>query len=180
MSEGNYFIDESHSFLFSTFGPYVSKPLGAYLALRQPEMRNRYVEDAALKIPFIEVAQRCTMWERYLREHPRSALRSDAEYRYRSYLAILLEGMNDRSVLDEWSDDPKWQREIEGVYGYIIKDYGETRTGQLITAYYSLVKRTGFKRTPEVEQFLEAHKSEYTAKRSQSCYPDFGSVVAPE
>jgi len=180
-SEGNYFIDESYSFLLCTFGRYVSKPLRDYLALRQVEMRRRYVEDAALRISFLEVAKRCVAWERYLREYPRSSLRSDAEYRYRDYLAILLEGMNKNCILDEWSEDPKkWQRGIEEAYEYIIKDYGETRPGQLIAAYYSLVKRSGFKKTPEVEQFLKDHKSEYTRERTRSSYPDFGYIVAPE
>ena len=156
-SEGYPYLGESEDFLFASFAGYVSSPLKRFLEIRRHELGEQFQEDGALRVTFMEVAERCVTWEQYLRRHRASLLEDEALHYYDLYLSALLTGTNNTRVLESEAVyvDSVFVNEIQEAYDFLLEQHPRSRTAEILRPYYGLVKASGFVRNDEVLWFLE-------------------------
>lgn len=151
-SEGSFYIDEHHNYLYDAFSPYVSEPIKKLLDLRKEEMKKGFSDDAMLLISFKEVGERVRNWEKLIEESRELKLQQEAKGYYNLYLSVFLTGLANSPVFDPQTN--LLLPEVKQVYEDYIKTNGESKSGQIVSNYYSLLKKNNFKKTDEAENFI--------------------------
>jgi hypothetical protein len=151
-SEGTFYIDEHHNYLFNAFSQYVSVPVNKLLELRRDEMRKGFSEDAALLISFEEVGERVRNWEQLLEQNPTLKLQEEAKNYYNLYLSTFLTGLDNSPVFDRGTN--KLLPEAKQAFEDYIKKYGESPGGKIVGGYYTILQQNNFLRSADLDNFL--------------------------
>jgi hypothetical protein len=109
--------------------------------------------DAAVDIPWAELADRLATADELHARQPLAAADSIVERYYRGYLTAYLGG---------WDNTPGFAFEpphtllpaLRSGYARYVRDHPRTRSGRIIEAYIALLREHGWKRTPEVDAFV--------------------------
>jgi len=123
------------------FSPYLPRSVQRYMEIREPETRVSYQVDAALLIPYAQVAQRVADWDRYLKNYPDSPMRTEALALRAQYLLDLLTGMAN-SPLDSCTKDRS--RNIRIVYEEFLRAHPRTFAAKLVQEQYRYFKKKCF------------------------------------
>lgn len=150
MRQGSFYFDENSDFLYNRFSKYLSVSLRDFLNLRRQETAEGFTEGAKLQISFAKIGERIIDWENYLNEYPDSPLKELAIYHYQLYLSTFLFGIDDTKVFERKSLKP----EIKKVYEDFQLRFAKTRSGNLISRYYKVLRAYDFKYTKAAEKFL--------------------------
>jgi hypothetical protein len=151
-SEGTFYIDEHHNYLFNAFSQYVSVPVNKLLELRRDEMRKGFSEDAALLISFEEVGERVRNWEQLLEQNPTLKLQEEAKNYYNLYLSTFLTGLDNSPVFDRGTN--KLLPEAKQAFEDYIKKYGESPGSKIVGGYYTILQQNNFLRSADLDNFL--------------------------
>jgi hypothetical protein len=155
-TEGNYYLDVLPDYFYNNFKNRVSPGVRAYLDLRRHELAEGFSEDAGLLISFEQLYQRVKHWEKYLSDFPHTIYTAEAGNYYNTYLKTLLTGMDNSRVFE--MDDDVITSEVKAVYEKAMKQDPNMQTVKIITDYYNLLGRHGFKDNDSVAVFLKEHK----------------------
>lgn len=148
--QGSFYFDENSDFLYNRFSKYLSVSLRDFLDLRRREKAEGFMEDAELQISFTKIGERIIDWETYLNKYPDSPLKELAIYHYQLYLSAFLFGIDDTKAFERKRLKP----EIIKVYEDFQLRFAKTRSANLISRYYKVLRTNDFKYTKAAEKFL--------------------------
>jgi len=151
-AEGSFYIGEHQNYLYDAFSPYVSEPIKKLLDLRKDEMKKGFSEDAALLISYKEVGERVSNWEKLINEYPTLKLHQEANGYYNLYLSTFITGLANSPVFDYQTNI--LIPEVKEAYEDYINSNDDSKSRQIVSNYYSLLKNNNFKKTPEFGNFL--------------------------
>ncbi len=152
-TEGMYYADAQSDYFYNNFNDRVSPGLKEYLKIRQDELKQGFAEDAGLQITFDELYQRIKRWEQFQIKYPETIYKADARYFYSMYLETLMTGMDNSRVFDYGNS--KLLPGLKQLYEKIIRTDSKSETGKIISSYYSLLARHGFKENDSIDVFLK-------------------------
>ncbi len=152
--EGSFYFDENADFLYQRFSKYLSVSLRDFLNLRRQEAAEGFAEDAGLTISFAKIGERIINWENYLNNYPNSPLKELANYHYQLYLGTFLFGIDNTEVFERKRLKP----EIRKVYESFITKNIKTKSGNLISRYYNVLRSNDFKYTKAAANFLRENQ----------------------
>ena len=155
MSEGATYIDLTPDFLYRSFQHRVSGYVKEYLEIRKNEAKEGFSEDAALLISLEATYQRLKKWENYLNRYPKSRYISQVIELKEMYLSTLLTGMDNSVNFD--SETQILIPEAKKLYAKISGLKQPTHSDKIISEYYALLQRHGFKNNDSIPIFLEAN-----------------------
>ncbi|MGI8893283.1 MAG: hypothetical protein ACR2GN_07455 [Bacteroidia bacterium] len=151
-SEGFFYIDEHHNYLHNAFSKFVSDPIKKLLEMRKEEMRKGFSEDGALLISFKEVGERLRNWEKLLEENPSLKLQDEGKGYYNLYFSTFLTGLDNTPAFNNQTQI--LVPEAQEAYEDYIKSYKETRSGEIVSAYYNMLQQNNFKKPEQLKNFL--------------------------
>jgi hypothetical protein len=154
-TEGNYYLDVLPNYFFDNFKNRVSDGTKAYLNIRKQELAEGFTEDAGLLITYKQLYQRVKNWDKYLTTFNRNVYTNEAKNYYITYLETFLTGTDNSRVFD--GEDETISPEIKKLYETAISEDADTRTGKIITEYYTLLSRHQFKQIDSINVFLKKH-----------------------
>jgi len=152
-TEGAYYAGEKPDYLFSLFSGRGSAALDEYLKLTNKELKEGYVDDAALLISFDNLYKRVLAWEDFINNYPKSFLITEAQGYYNSYLGTLLSGLDNSRVFD--SETNKLIPELQALYEQIVSKNDSRKSSKTIAEFYALVKSNNFSMPATLNQFLD-------------------------
>ncbi len=152
-TEGMYYADAQSDYFYNNFKDRVSPGLKEYLKIRQDELKQGFAEDAGLQITFDELYQRIKRWEQFRIKYPGTIYKEDAHYFYSMYLETLMTGMDNSRVFDY--SNSKLLPDLKQLYEKIISTDSKSETGKIISSYYSMLARHGFKENDSINVFLK-------------------------
>lgn len=153
VSQGCFYFSENPDFIYNHFSKYLSESLRIFLELRQQEAVEGFAGDTGLKIPFAKIGDRIINWEKYIDNYPDSPLKELANYQYQLYLGTFLFGMDNYKVFEKKHLKP----EIKQVYANFKQQYSNTKSGNLISRYYEVLRSNDYKYNKAAENFLHAN-----------------------
>ena len=120
-------------------------------------------------ISWQDLAQRCILWEEYLKTYPESLVKTDARELYRIYVSAFLSGTSNTRLCwnyADWKDSPQ-QKEIHAAFEWLISEYPQNNISELAKAYLPILEKAGWSYTPSIDTFLEEHdiKPGYASRR---------------
>ncbi len=153
VSGGGFYFSENPVFLYHHFSKYLSESLRVFLELRRREEDEGFAGDTGLLISFAKIGERIIDWEKYSEKYPDSPLKELANYQYQLYLGTFLFGIDNSKVFEKNHLKP----EIKQVYDNFKKQFSNTKSGNLISRYYEVLRSNDFKYNKAAENFLRAN-----------------------
>lgn len=158
-SEPGYFVFEVPGFMVGKFSNYVSPVIGEYLRLREIDLQKPAYYDVYVFIDVYEMAERLIGWNKYMVDYPNSPylvnVKNDMTRYLYNFLGIgVFEPFGEENGLI-FDRDGNMLKVGKSLYEKIISECGDTYLGNLISEYYSVLKITRFKKTPETNEFLK-------------------------
>lgn len=156
-TEGIAFIDQDPDFVFLNLAGYLTDSIKEYMRIRTAESRKRFSEDAGLRISFSEVAGRVLNWEKFKAKYPDFFKMSVVDGHIELYTRTLLGGMSNTPSFDfSWGDKVGKLRDgPKAAYEHVIHNYPSTNIGQIVSAYYNVIKQNDYEYREEVKSFLD-------------------------
>lgn len=155
-TEGNDYLDVLPGYFYTNFKNRVSAGVREYLDIRREELAQGFSEDAGLLITYKQLYQRVKRWEKFLKDHPASVYKNEAENYYTTYLETLLTGMDNSPVFDGF--DETLSPEVKAIYEQAILKDPESPSSKIITYYYGLLSRHDFRQNDSIAVFLKEHQ----------------------
>ncbi|NLW46238.1 MAG: hypothetical protein GXY86_02705 [Firmicutes bacterium] len=152
--EGNFYFDENSDFLYNHFSKYLSISLRDFLNLRRQEAAEGFTEDSNLMISFTKIGERIIDWENYLNKYPDSPLKELANFHCQLYLGTFLFGIANTETFERKRLKP----ELRQIYESFIDQYPQSKSANLISGYYEVLRANDFKFTKAAENFLRDNR----------------------
>lgn len=153
MREGDFCLIDNPDFLYQHFSKYLSESLRVFLELRRQDATEGFAYDSAAVISFPTIAKHIIDWETYLDKYPESLLQDLANYYYQLNLNTFFFGTANFKVFEKKHLKPEVGKE----YKDFIKLYAKTKSGNLISRYYELLRSNDFKYSKTAENFLRTN-----------------------
>ncbi|MGF1532201.1 MAG: hypothetical protein ACFCUI_00740 [Bernardetiaceae bacterium] len=154
--EGLWVVGEDPDFLPQHFYARLSRPFQFFLDQHQREVREGFIADATLLISPKQLGEWAVFWEVFTGQYEQFPLQSDIAARMRRYRFVLLEGTDNSPAFDYESG--QLTLEFEQAYRYLVGKYPQTRLGRLLNRYQEELRRNDWRKTPEIEQFIESQR----------------------
>lgn len=155
--EGYYYADVQADFLNANFKKRVSPPLKELLSIRTEERAEGFADDGGLVITFDEAYKQAKKLEALLQKYPKSIITPDAEYYYRQYMDVVLNGMDNTPLFDSTLTD-----EGKALYEKIRTEDRDSRSGRIISAYYDLLYKNQFREPDSMNLFMKENNIDVT------------------
>lgn len=163
-SEPGYYVGELKGFMVDKFGKYVSPVISEYLRLREVDLQNPAFYDIYIWITPEEMANRLKDWDKYLSDYPNSPVFEKAKSEMNRYLINFLgvflsdveSNPNGETNLMAFDLNGNMTTEGKSLYEKLILECGNSYLGNLFRDYYSVLKKTGFKRNSQTIEFLKS------------------------
>jgi hypothetical protein len=154
-SEGSAYAAENTAAMGPLFERYLSPAMRSFLSIRRAEEDEGYSEDAGLRISWDQLAERIAGWERFVDANPGFLLAGEGRYRYDSYLAVYLTGMDNSRVFEYPREtlDPR----VRASYERFLTRHAESGTARIVRGYLDVLGRNGWRAEPDVVAFLKAN-----------------------
>jgi len=149
----------SCAYLKSQFKGYVSNNILDFLDIRAQEQQIEFQSDGAIMIPWKDLAQRCIIWENYLKTHTSSKLEREAQKFSQAYVSSFLVGTANTRVCwdyEDWKDSPQ-MKEIRAAFEWLISEYPQNEISKLVKEYLPILDKAGWSDDPAVKAFLRVH-----------------------
>lgn len=151
--EGTTYFSASDARLFAWLGRFVTPHIRAFLLFEAYEQENPFAEDGSLMVTADHLAQRLLSAQALLEEFPDSPARDHISFRYHQYLASYLGGLGGSAF--DWRTR-RLSPQLRLSHEEFLRRHGSTEAGRVLAQYVILLKRSGYRRTPEVDEFLRA------------------------
>lgn len=147
---------------YKIYQPYVDPDLKAYIDIAASESEQQYLNDAALTIPWPELARRTIRAEEFISKYPASVKSEDVRQQYDLYVSNYLYGANNTPAFDYQT---QLLNKAPRQSYYETSKNEDGKLAEVIRQYIPILEKNQFKRAPEVEQFLKnAEQSLHTHK----------------
>jgi len=155
-TEGEAYLDVLPDYYYQSFKNWVTLDLKQFLWLQQNDLEQGFVEDGGLVISFDTLYHRIDNWDKYFVAYPKSICNGEAKELYYSYLKILLTGEDNTPVFN--ADTHVLLPELKKLFAKISKQKPVTKTSKIISDYYTMLSKNGFKGTDAiVKKFMKGH-----------------------
>ena len=155
-SEAGAFVSDCGDWLLAQPGKRLPAEYRDYLRLRLDDSAHGFTEDEGLLISWTELRQRLRRWEDFARRHPRFERGDELRGYLDLYLATLTAGTDNSPAFDRDTSQlvPAVRTELEA---YAADP--QARRGQIVREYLQLLRKSGFKRSDDVAEFIAVHLS---------------------
>jgi hypothetical protein len=154
-TEGFIYIDRNTDPIRTFFFNHLSPATKEFYNQFEMETNQHLSEDGMLLILPQQLAERLAFWENFLVKYPDHLFAEFAKNNIEDYLRYLLEGMDNTPAFD--FETKKLYPEFLDAYEYMNQHDPTLASTTVINAYARLLKKTNYKRTEEVSQFIGAH-----------------------
>jgi hypothetical protein len=153
-SEAGAYVSDCGDWLLAQPGKRLPAEYRDYLRLRLDDFAQGFTEDAGLLISWTELRQRLRRWEDFARRHPQFEHGDEIRGYLDVYLATLVAGTDNTRAFDSESNQlvPEVREELEAY----AADPKASR-GPLIREYLQLLRKSGFKWSDDVAEFIAVH-----------------------
>lgn len=139
-SEGYPYIIQNRSFVLSQISDMISEELKAYLTQIELENREGFVEDASIIITPKQHVDRILWYESFIKAHPKFILVENCKSYQKAYFTYLLVGFDNTRLYDN-EESMTLSSYYSEAYQYLLKNYPESDTAQLLSPYYNAIKQ---------------------------------------
>lgn len=130
VGEGYTEIRERPNTYSKIFSGKVSRDTEKFILLKQQDNEVLIINDAALAIPFIEMADVVLKWEKFIQNYPKSQLKNEAKQLYEKYQIWYLFGLNNTPTREYETGRLYKENRIE--MERFVKNYPESPTTKLV------------------------------------------------
>ncbi len=151
-SEGDTYFTRNESLLLEIMGPYLTRGMHDLLAMEAEEQRRPIAEDAALVLPLDELTRRIRWAEQHLEAYPSSMHADVVLAKYRQYLLLYLDGLDNTPAFDRQTKNliPLRGEHME----QYVRMYGSSASGRLVSRYLELLQDSEYRRTAQSDELL--------------------------
>lgn len=152
--EGTAYFVPSETAVLSWFGRYVTPQIHAFLRFEAEQQAVPIADDASLMVSLDDLAQRLVTVGDLMNQFPNSPARPLVTVTYHQYLAAYLGGLPNTHAF-HWRTramNPDFRRSHE----QFLRQHASTAAGRVLAEYVTLLQRSGYRRTPEIDEFLRA------------------------
>jgi hypothetical protein len=156
--EGTAYFNPSDRALLAWLGRFLTPQIHAFLQFEIWQQEVPLADDASLMVTVDELAQRLLAAEKLLNEFPDSPARPLTTYTWHQYLAAYLGGLPNSPAF-HWRTramNPDFRKSHDQFLGL----HGSTAAGRVLAEYAALLQRSGYRRTAQVDAFLQARWNE--------------------
>ena len=151
--EGMTFLDTDPEAVRDHFHQYLSPSGKLYIDQWKKELEQPFAIDAGLTISVNDLVDRLAFWDDYLVKHPETIFKSEAQSKINSYRYFLLIGMDNTPAFDY--DQGTVSEEFLNAYKKFSTEYPPSKNRDIIAEYLTVLEASDFKKSPEVEKFIE-------------------------
>jgi len=137
---------------YKIYQPYVNDDIKSYIDIAAAESEQACTDDAALVISWPELAKRSLRAEAFIQKYPTSARIEDVRQQYDLYISNYLYGANNTPAFDY---ETQTLKDAARQSYYEAAKTPNSKLAGIIKQYLPILEKNKFKRTPEVEQFLQ-------------------------
>jgi hypothetical protein len=152
--EGTYFIGETGDWFRGHFGSVLPESWDMYFGQREQEIVERTARDHGLQVSWDTVRRRMIAWEQFLQRYPDFPLQEDISRRIRTYLSILLNGL-DNSRIDAWPESRTLRDDVRETYEAFLLYNAGSQYYDLVKGYYDILKKYNFSTSQESRMYIE-------------------------
>ena len=145
-------------FILNNFTGLISASLKQYITKVIEEIDSAENSDYASPITLKELVSRTLWWENFINNNPNFFLIDDCIATYNSYLYALMIGTGRLQAFD--SNNQKLNDNFRKIYERIMTHYKGTKAAEVISKYYSILKKNNFMINREASKFAERFISE--------------------
>lgn len=158
-SEGMYcpIIDYAR---YCEYAEYVTDDIREYIAIMAEESTHIATDDAAIVISWDEVLKRACVQEEYIKKYPQSLRLNEMKQLYEEYVRYCLFGTNNTPSFD-YQTETIDEKLLES-YKEIVQKDNDNNITQQIKDYLKILENNKFKRTNEVESYINEVYQELT------------------
>ena len=151
-SEGDMYYYLSAAAVQRRFECCISPGMREYLAIETVAQEHHAAEDGGLMVPLTEIVARVARAEQFLAAYPSSPAVPQVEYDRNRYLAWVLFGIDNTPAFDFRTKAlvPEFRRVMET----LASQRATEQSGKAAQAMLDVLKRNGYRRTPEVESHI--------------------------
>jgi|GEM_PF-5285327 len=152
-AEGSVFLISNADLVKHYFNNSLSDSGKEFLSLYEKDLNQPFAADAALLISVKELGQRVVSWEKFAVNYPKSPFRGYSQKQFERYLYFLLAGLDNTPAFrnGELSED------FHTAYISILNTYPGSETSNVLQRYMNLLKQHNYRRSPEVQSFLNSY-----------------------
>jgi hypothetical protein len=151
-AEGDRYFVLSLARLAAVASPFITDAAREALRIELREQVSPTGGDAAVGIPWDSLGDRLAATDLFLATFPHAAARAAISERRVWYLRAFLTGWENTSVFEYRTK--VLRPEIRRSFERFAKAHQTTASGQIVRAYLDFLATTGYRRTPQVNEFL--------------------------
>lgn len=154
MAEGDGYMVPSLHRLLSGASPFVTDAAREALRLEALEQVSPTGGDAAVGISWDSLGARLAATDRFLAAFPDAPARAVIQDRRVWYLRAFLTGWDNTAVFDHATK--ALRPDVRRSFERFLEIHDSTPSAEVLRTYLDLLARTGYHRTPEVDEFLRS------------------------
>jgi len=158
MDEGMTFILQDRDFISTHFYSFVSSSMREYLTQLNKENKERLETDGGLIISPTQLAERIIWFEKFMRANPTFLFTSKCVDIKTNYLTILLTGMDNTPLYDNY-ETQKLSQLYEHGYQLLLSKYPNSETTKFVKPYFRALKQ---KQTEKADYLLKQYRKKGT------------------
>jgi hypothetical protein len=145
-------LDAKTNYFYDNFKDRITKDVSFFLIERQKEITQGFYADGDITISFDTIYNRAVVWEKFNAAYPNSIFGNESHCYYDMYLVALL--INFNSLDEAYILKP----EMKPFYEKIIQNASETKTKQIISAWYNTLSQHAFNANDSlIDTFFTEH-----------------------
>jgi hypothetical protein len=149
-AEGMYFPKINYEY-YKKYSAFVTPDIMEYIEIMSIESNNVPAKDAAFVIGWDEILVRALRQEEFIETYKSSAKINDVKELYKNYVLYVLYGINNTPL---FSYDTKTMNiKAKDAYLNTVKANGESKLLKTVNEYLSILEKSKYKLTDEVEKF---------------------------
>ncbi len=158
-SEGMYcpIIDYAR---YCEYAEYVTDDIREYIEIMAEESTHIATDDAAIVISWDELLRRACVQEEYMKKYPQSLRLNEVKQLYEEYVRYSLFGTNNTPAFDFQIETIN--QDLLQSYKKLIQEGNNDHITQQIETYLKILEKNKFKRTDEIELYINDVYQELT------------------
>lgn len=156
MDEGMTFILQDRDFISTHFFSSVSSSMREYLTQLNKENKEGFATDGGLIISPTQLAERIIWFENFMTANPNFIFSAQCLDTKTSYLSILLTGMDNTPLYDDYETKKLSQYYADG-YQFLLSKYPNSQATKVVKPYFLALKQN---QTAKAESLLKQYKEQ--------------------
>ena len=151
-SEGAYYIESDSAWFSKEFADSLPEAWQKFLKQSIYEEKNRFLDDAAVIVPWDDLRKRVVFWEKFLDDYPDFVEKSAVKKYISLYISTYLRG-SDNSPIYDW-ETRVLRPEVKKSYENFIKLNGDSKYYDMVKSQYAIIKSNAFKINKNMDERL--------------------------